>query len=95
MADKNQAALNALRAENARLEAENKQLWDKLHELSATAAPMAIRERQCINCGRRLPDGPLYFPGYGERTSANRETELRRHHCVYCQESDSSEVSWR
>jgi len=96
MADKNQAALNALRAEVARLEAENQELWAKLRRQGADPVAPTAQERQCINCRRRLPDGPLYFPGYRERARADRETELRRYQCVYCsQESDRSEVSWR
>jgi hypothetical protein len=96
MKSSHQSALDSLRAENARLEAESKQLLDKLRRLGANPAAPTTQERMCISCGRWLPDGPLYFPGYRERASADRETELRRHHCVYCrQESDSSEVSWR
>jgi hypothetical protein len=44
----------------------------------------AIQYRTCINCHRRLPDGPVYFPGYFEEPSIDLTAEAFRHHCIYC-----------
>lgn len=67
-----------LRTENDRLKAENRRLG------GTTGSGKAIQERTCVNCGRRMPDGPAYFPGYLEPLAANSAGEATRQHCVYC-----------
>ena len=83
--DKHQAIIDdltdqifELRTENDRLKAENRRLG------GTACQGKAIQERACINCGRRLPDGPEYFPGYLEPMGDNSAEEARRYHCIYC-----------
>jgi hypothetical protein len=82
-----QAVIDALIDENAdmqdeidRLKAENARLGG----VGGNAA--AIQHRTCVNCHKRMPDGPAYFPGYFEQPSTDLATEAYRHHCVYCRQ---------
>jgi hypothetical protein len=67
-----------LRQENDRLKSENRILG------GGSGMVTAIRQRSCYHCHRRMPDGPVYFPGYFEEPSADLATEAYRYFCVYC-----------
>lgn len=67
--------INELREENDRLKAENARLG---------GSRGLIQQRRCVHCGRSMPDGPAYFPGYFEEPSSDLKTEAWRHACIYC-----------
>ena len=70
--------IQELHEEVDRLKAENRRLG------GAGGNGAAIQQRTCINCRRRMPDGPVYYPGYFEQPSIDLTAEAFRHHCVNC-----------
>ena len=79
----NLGEVNQLKAKVAELTRENERLKAENKRLSGNSSP-GVQTRQCINCGRNLPDGPVYFPGYLELVAPDAEAEMLRHRCVYC-----------
>lgn len=82
---KDQTVIDELMDEIQELREENDHLKAEIRSLGGTSGVgAAIQQRTCINCRRRMPDGPAYFPGYFEEPSADLATEAYRHHCIYC-----------
>jgi hypothetical protein len=71
---------------------ENQELHDEIDRLKAENARLggtggagaAIQQRTCVHCHKRMPDGPMYFPGYFKGPSTDLTAERWRHACVYC-----------
>jgi hypothetical protein len=83
--EKHQAIIDELQEEIQELHAEIDGLKAENARLGGTRCiGVAIQQRQCINCHKSSPDGPVFFPGFYDEPSADLATEAYRHRCIFC-----------
>jgi hypothetical protein len=83
--EKHQAIIDELMSEIQELQAEIDGLKAENRRLGGSGGnAVAIQQRTCIHCHKRMPDGPAYFPGYFEQPSIDLTAEAWRHACIYC-----------